>query len=289
MTDLADDLTSMAVIDAFKWWVNNDFEFLQRTEVLDATGQRTDNEVGRMDLSTFRDIADAYGVSRNVPGSPKDDVAGKILKKLSSPEMSASLLGSMCARKDKLVEFTRANAISVIYKETGRSVNRELASALSKITWFLRPEDWTVFDRYVGVAVLRRIGSGTMQMESFYDRLAPDFKEVSAAVSKAVVRHGFHPFLTNRIIDKFLFCHGLGMFDKKLRSHGKMTDSFVRASTQNDKLQRTSVKLHRSSLVASKLALGKHVSERLDGLAEEIRPILSAVSWTEPTPALGGR
>ena len=61
----------------------------------------------------------------------------------------------------------------------GKIEERRLASAFTKLTWFLQPDDWTIFDRNVGAAVLRSADTGSAQMAAYYKQIAQNWSCVS--------------------------------------------------------------------------------------------------------------
>ncbi|MBZ7924364.1 hypothetical protein LAC81_26925 [Ensifer adhaerens] len=161
----------------------------------------------------------------------------------------------------------------LLKRKDGNNSERQLASALSKLSWFMHPEGWTIFDKYVGAAVIGQDGSGLAQMSAFYQKLAPSWEARSKEVCGAAELAGFHPFLGYRIIDKYLYCHGLGMY----REPGQVRKTFrlIAASTLEDKLSRPAVEEHRRSLIWTLEAFGDPIVGNLRNLADIVGKSLS--------------
>jgi hypothetical protein len=171
-TSIEDDFAHLAVVDAYRWWINHDFGFLKATKMIGPDGNRTGRSVGEFDLQTMRRIARAYSVSRNIPSHDSVVEGEKVVDHLNGKELKDFSKLGFKERAAKPVKFVRANPAALkLAPGEEESKKRALASALSKLTWFLNPEDWTIFDKYVSAAVLRRGGAGVGQMERSSTRI----------------------------------------------------------------------------------------------------------------------
>lgn len=272
------DFATLAVIDAFRWWIHVDFGFLIETGILTHTGERTDNKVGHLDRPLLRRIAGAYSVSRNIPAHNADAEAEKLVTLFKEKAFRSALCAmDLGERGDLLAEFISASpAILVAAEEGGKPGSRQLASAISKLTWFMQPDGWTIFDKYVGVAALRKSGTGTAQFKSFYGKLAPSWDQTTAELKQVVVEHGFNELLSYRIIDKYLFCHGLGMFAV---ADGKST--LIRTADITYKIKSPALTNHRNGIIASQKALSPYLGTRLSALGEALETVLDDAGWTD--------
>ena len=271
-TELQNDFAFLAVVDAYKWWINADFGFLQETGILNSEGNRSAAQVGKIDAKLMRRIAREYTVSRNIPAHSDDLEAATLVKALSNPALHRDLSKPFKARAEALIKFVADNPVSLAPNAKGEVKTRQLASALSKLTWFLSPEDWTIFDKFVGVAVLRKSTTSGKQMGSYYSTLAKNWNEVSSGLCQAAENHGLNPLLGYRIADKYLFCHGVGMFDP---ATGKLDG----ASTLREKAKHPSVLSLRKSLSATEKVLSQHMGHRLRAISAEVAPILARSGW----------
>lgn len=269
----------MAVIDAYKWWMNCDFRFLQATGVLDASGNRSNRAVGSFELPIMRSIARAYTVSRNIPAHD-DDAAGQTLVRiLCAPETAEWLLLPFAERADELAKFVAANKVTLVPDKNGHQPQRQLASALSKLTWFLRPEDWTIFDKYVGAAVLRRDKAGLEQMRNYYPALAETWRETAGALVECTERRGLPGLLGYRIADKYLFFQGIGMYAPANRKSGELTERLDPAADPGQRLRAPAVQTSLSALTATEQVLSRHMGHILRQLADDVAPVLADSHW----------
>lgn len=245
--------------------------------MIDANGVRTGRTLGEFDLHTMRRIARAYSVSRNIPSHTSEVEGEKVVEHLNGDELKGFSALEFKQRATELVKFVKNNPTSLrLASGEQQPKKRSLASALSKLTWFLNPEDWTIFDKYVSAAVLRRDGAGVEQMKAFYDRLSNDWSSTLHGIETELKNRGFDHWLGSRIIDKYLFYHGVGMFETS--TNGKLR--VVEGATLPDKLQRPAVESMRQSLRASGQVLQSHMGSALEELAIAIAPILQSANWT---------
>lgn len=276
--NIKNDFACLAVVDAYRWWINYDFGFLIETKMIGLDGNRTGRKVGKYDLETMRRIARAYSVSRNIPSHESEVEGEKIVKHLNGGELRDISKSKFTKRAAQLVTFAKNNqAMLKLAPGQGEPKKRTVASALSKLTWFLNPEDWTIFDKYVSAAVLRRGGTGVPQMAKYYNELSEKWTDTLRAIELEVENAGFDPWLGSRIVDKYLFYHGVGMFS--MASDGKQR--LVEKATLAEKLQRPAVASIRRSLEASGQVLRAHLGNKLEDLATAIAPILKQTNWTK--------
>jgi hypothetical protein len=191
------EMSLMAVIDAYRGWITADYFILRLTGVLSKNGDRSDNTIGHIDADTLGYILSEYSIRRNV--AVEGDARCNLIKKLNSDCMQGILKEGFTKRAELLCKFSDENRIG----------ERKINSAYSKLTWFLRPEDWTMFDKFVNSAVLRRNQSN---MKECYENISKFWDENSSALSKKASDHKFNPLLGLRVFDKFLFCHGIGLY-----------------------------------------------------------------------------
>ncbi|TXR49458.1 hypothetical protein [Phyllobacterium endophyticum] len=104
-----DDFAYLAVVDAYRWWINHDFGFLQATRMIGADGKRTGRIVGEYDLQTMRRIARAYSVSRNIPSHDSAIEAEKVVEHLNGVKLTDFSRLKFEERASKLVKFVKHN------------------------------------------------------------------------------------------------------------------------------------------------------------------------------------
>ncbi len=169
------DFALLAVIDDYKWWISSDYGFLRLTGAIDDHGNPSEPGVSAICSTSLRRIARAYSVSRNIPSDEIDSQAQQVVgifMKSPRPEIHSK---DLLTRALALAALSKMTPMLVKRKNGGNS-ERQLASALSKLSWFIDPEGWTIFDKYVGAAVIGQDGSGQAQMSAFYEKLAPSWK-----------------------------------------------------------------------------------------------------------------
>lgn len=275
---MKDDFADLAVLDAYKWWIVSDFGFLQLTGVLDEHGN-DGLEIGRFDKDAMRRIARAYTVSRNIPSHEGDAQASTLAALLSGADLAPALRLPFAERAVALTEFVNANPVKLASKDESQPIEKKIASAITKLTWFLQPDDWTIFDKYVGVAVLRREGTGPKQMSSYYAELAGEWRKISAGLCEACAVHGFNRRLGYRIVDKFLFLHGIGMYVPGTRKNGEPRDVLDKKSRLADRFASASVAPIRDSLHSFASALPTDLNARLNQLGRDAASVLAAANW----------
>lgn len=271
---IINDFAQLAVLDAYKWWIVHDFGFLQLTGVLDADGKRTER-TGKLTGDTLRTIARAYSVNRNVPLGDDQGLANKLAGDLNNiPENHLSL--SLAQRAKALCTWVAVNPLEYRKRGSGEAQSKMVASAASKLTWFMAPEGWTIFDKFVGAAVLGKPGSGVQQMRSFYKSIADTWDEAAAQLAHASAAHGFSPLLGARIADKFLFLNGLGMMHLP---EGRKTETVDKDAGEEEQLTRASVVTARSALNSFAAALPENLRQNLGSLGEAVGPTLKKAGW----------
>jgi len=275
------DLVLLAVVDAYKWWATSDFGFLQATGILDQNGTRSARKVGVYDVHLVRRIARAYSVSRNIPVDQGDIHARSVADILNS-EAAGLVTMPFEKRAELLAALVESRPVRFPDRK-GRDAKRDLASAYSKLTWFLRPEDWTIFDRYVGLAVCGSNGVGTRQMRLFYDRLTPNWADLSPRITAVTAMHGFDPLLGYRIIDKWLFLHGMRGAAAGLRADDPVDEHTAFGTVL---AARSAFADICRSLRATEQVLHPLVGRRMLELAADLRPLLDRSPWlsTNNTP-----
>ncbi|WP_103729382.1 hypothetical protein [Novosphingobium sp. HII-3] len=278
-TDFGYEFAYIAVVDAYKWWINSDFGFLQATGVLAADGSETGVAVGTFDVTTMRRIARAYTVNRNIPAHAADAEGQRLAQALQAADVETWLCKPFAERAKCLADFVRSNPVQLEADANGKVTERQLASALSKLTWFLRPRDWTIFDKFVGAAVLGRDQAGIAQMTAYYETLAPTWGKVSTQLVDEVDKAGLCPLLGYRVADKYLFAQGVGMYRSALRKNGEAYDKVDSSLTLAQRFQSGAVQTLLTASRATGQVLSLHMGDTLSSLAAAVSPILSASAW----------
>ena len=206
----SDKPEKLAFVDAWRWWFTCDHAFWS-----EAQNQRC------VDVAFVRAVGQPYRVNRNIRVA-KLDHPTKIFtkgeregqaKQVRDPSDPHALAFSIMINELKYEEDAslsqRGKALAKALVEHRSAIAGTPASAASKVNWFLRPEGWTMFDRFVSIAVLGSHQSSVAGMEQFFDALdRRDFAKKLAEVREAIASP-FPKILAERVIDKYLFLMGL--------------------------------------------------------------------------------
>lgn len=198
MTDAASECRDVAARYAFalayQWWLNCDAYFvagLQNNTKLDGTW--------------IREIGSYYGVNRTVPTDKEGAFSKFILQSGQSSDMEID------KRAVHLTHSLQQAELLAHKGENGRKQDSRIpASAATKVSWFVWPQGWTMYDSYAARGVLGTRGSvGTARMERFYAALAHrGWKKLLFSV-RGEIPPQFSQLLAERTLDKHVLLLGL--------------------------------------------------------------------------------
>lgn len=162
------------------------------------TLKKMEGKGGKLTGDLARKISVRYSTHRTFRKSSAnknekwDAIAGAITA--LSQEMTGSLT-------DK-AERCRACA-----EELGANTSAIPYSGVTKLVWFLKPERWTIYDRFVANALAPPGTYGAERFSKFYQALEPSFDRVTEAIAEPVhaVEESIRP---ERVIDSFLMLAG---------------------------------------------------------------------------------
>jgi len=203
---------ALAFIDAYRWWLTCDCSF----------HQTADGGAG-VDRHFVRSVGAVYAVNRTIPAKhdldpenpyQKGKNRGQPRKVRDPSDPHAAALAAAVASFDIRQGETlgdRAKRLARLIDENAAAgkINASPISAMTKLLWFAKPDGWTMFDQYAALAVMAEHASSTAFMKNFYTVL--DRRGFTRLVDnvRGALRHPFHPLLAERVIDKFLFIHGV--------------------------------------------------------------------------------
>ncbi len=186
---------------AYQWWLMCDAYFANA----DLSSE--------LDERWLREIGKPYLVNRTIPNGREAAFVSMIKSSGQSDEMDLE---------------QRAARLSLALS---RNFDRQKvpASAASKVSWFVWPQGWTMYDRYAANALIGNpTASGLARMEMFYAALAMrGWNDILGEMRLALRPFALDARLAERTIDKFLFLHG--MDDAALEPALAMIDGFVDA------------------------------------------------------------
>lgn len=186
---------------AYQWWL-----------ICDAYFANADLS-SELDERWLREIGKPYLVNRTIPNGKEAAFVSMIKSSGQSAEMDLE---------------QRAARLSLALS---RNFDRQKvpASAASKVSWFVWPQGWTMYDSYAAKALIGNpSATGLARMELFYAALAMrGWIDLLGEMRLALRPFAFDPRLAERTIDKFLFLHG--MEEVALEPALAMIDGFVDA------------------------------------------------------------
>ena len=186
---------------AYQWWLICDSHF--------ANADLSTN----LDERWLREIGKPYLVNRTIPNGREAAFVGMIKSSGQSAEMDLE---------------QRAARLSLALSRNF-DCQKLPASAASKVSWFVWPQGWTMYDSYAAKALIGNpSATGLARMEMFYAALAMrGWNDLLREMRLALRPFAFDPRLAERTIDKFLFLHG--MEEAALEPALAMIDGFVDA------------------------------------------------------------
>lgn len=166
---------------------------------------------GRIDPAILRQIANSYYVSRGLRQNKEANIAALISERLSDWPTGLE---------------ERAAFVSDIASEArSRGLTKGMQlSGFSKLIWFVRPKDWTLYDSFAQRGLARH--GRSLEFADFYATLnALGFDETMQAM-RGVIAVSHFPFLwPERILDKYLML--CGHTDKKSIIDYRSHDAFI--------------------------------------------------------------
>ena len=211
-----DDGFPAAWQDAEVFW--STIAYLRCWWATDGINVKAIQRAGAMTPELLREIAKEYKVNRGIPradvvdiGDDDNDCDDDDYHRDPVARDLAALLNrdrgdwpvGLVERADRCCRILRiAQASKLFY--------RDQISAVTKFMWFLKPEGWTMFDRYAanGLGVDSRLPA-LQRMQAFYGALAErGFEEVCARMQKRIDDSAFKGLPAGRILDTLLMARG---------------------------------------------------------------------------------
>jgi len=100
--------------------------------------------------------------------------------------------------------------LAKLLKERGLTKNL-FVSGVTKLSWFVQPKDWTVFDSFVTNAMDVKGNTSISKMRHFYDELvARDFLKTSVEIQRILQNSPLRQLHAPRVLDKLMMFRGGG-------------------------------------------------------------------------------
>lgn len=189
-----------AVVEHYRTWIVDDG--LLRNS-LQAPNQILSSE-------QLRSIARKYGVNRGIYAIDKEpDDSTKAASDGNAAKL-AKLLNARAGNWPKGM-MARANHCLQLAKDAEEAdlTRGVLLSAMTKIMWFLKPDEWTMYDTFASNALNLKERGRTERFNAFYRTLSDlEFLAAAASVKSVLDRHDLTFLWGERVLDKFLMLAG---------------------------------------------------------------------------------
>ncbi|MET4085626.1 hypothetical protein [Bradyrhizobium sp. S3.5.5] len=198
-----------AVVDHVRTWLGEDGPFRHAIE----------RQNGRLDGVTLRRIAIVYNVNRGIrKGEAGVDIHANALAEMINEVRDWP--SDLRARAERCLDVART--------AQSRGHTKELqASALTKLSWFVEPAQWTVYDRFVARAMGVKAQATTEEkVTRFYAALEErGFPGLAKKIQDQLDDRPTMPLFGARVLDKLMMLSGARM------SQVSWADSFVLTAT----------------------------------------------------------
>ncbi|MBY3585152.1 hypothetical protein HJA77_28940 [Rhizobium bangladeshense] len=195
-------LPVLATIRYWWWWASHDLAYLKRV-----------GQTGRIDARLVRSIAKDYGIARGIR-KEKNDLDGEI-----NAERATRIAEAVNRHHNKFIACDvmtdRFNlCLEIVDKlsrgsdEHDRLTHYDFVSGVTKLSWFIAPNGWTMFDRLAAESLGIKSGTARKKAAKFYERLIKSefdalAKEMNAALEQdSLASEHFH---AERIVDQYLW------------------------------------------------------------------------------------
>ena len=195
-------LLSIAFKEHYLRWIEGDSQDYHQIHKVDDR---------KLTARVLRRIAKRYRINRGIRRlkETEGDPVGKKLAEIlteAAPQLKKRPIRNRWVLTRKVAEDSRT-AMNRFFPNDNV---RPIVSGVTKLTWFLAPHGWTMFDRLARQAV----GVGKMTAEkqaaAFYDQLsARQFCKHVGTVQDVLNSHGFGNLFAERVIDKYLMLAAL--------------------------------------------------------------------------------
>lgn len=187
-------LMRAAVYEGVRWWFA--FDGVLTHQIKQQGGQIT--------MPQTRAVAALYNFGRNLPS--EDARVQHVVDTVNA--FSGKVYLSFDSRAADI-----ETAITTLHAELKRSSQNNQAfritSGMTKLTWFVAPENWTPFDRLACAALGIKTADSLKRMRKFYKKLdAMDYAGKSARIKDLSHTTLFSATSGERILDKFLMFNG---------------------------------------------------------------------------------
>lgn len=200
-----DDLDKVRRRELLKWAVVEHYRTWRSFDGIQLKRMPPDG----IDAASVRRIAKEYYVNRGIL-STKDANGKKIAGRDDHADWLAIRLNDEAKNWPGPLN-DRATRCAEVAKHASKEKHTkgELASAITKLVWFLKPDGWTMFDELaangLGIPEKRSIDRMPLFFRALSDR---GFTDDARTINEALNANGFGELFGERVIDKFLMFSG---------------------------------------------------------------------------------
>lgn len=191
----ADNQVYWATLAYARWWLAVDGPFLGAVDARKGFTQ-----------PLLRRVAVRYNVNRGLL-QPK----GQAEERDASATGVIALLSATANEWPDDLQDRAARCVQIAETALDKGWTKTLqVSGVSKFMWFLKPDGWTLFDRFAVAGMKVPVSwSRRAQFEAFYEALADaDFNDVAGRIEKTVVSSSIPHLPSSRILDSLLMARG---------------------------------------------------------------------------------
>ncbi|NKL87332.1 hypothetical protein [Rhizobium leguminosarum] len=199
------DLNSLPVLATIRywwWWASHDLAYLMRI-----------GQTGAIDAQLVKSIAKDYGIARGIR-KEENDPDGEI-----SPRRATRIAEAVNRRgrgfracEGLTDRFTLCleivTELNGSHDESDRLTHNDFVSGVTKLSWFIAPQGWTMFDRLAAEALGIKSGTARKKAAKFYERLTKvEFIGLAKEMNAALDHNGLaaEHFHAERIVDQYLW------------------------------------------------------------------------------------
>ncbi|MGR4844596.1 hypothetical protein ACIPSK_18550 [Rhizobium sp. LARHSG275] len=199
------NLNSLPVLAAIRywwWWASHDLAYLKRI-----------GQTGAIDAQLVRSIAKDYGIARGIrkeKNDPDGEIsarrATRIAEAVNRRNRDFSACESMTDRFNLCLDIV--TELKGNHDDNDRLTHYDLVSGVTKLSWFVAPDGWTMFDRLAAEALGIKSGTAREKAVKFYERLAnAEFAALTQEMNAALEHNGLaaRHFHAERIVDQYLW------------------------------------------------------------------------------------
>ncbi|NEJ02802.1 hypothetical protein [Rhizobium ruizarguesonis] len=213
---LGEDLNSLPVLATIRywwWWASHDLAYLRRIR-----------QTGAIDAQLVRLIARDYGIARGIRKEKNDpdgeittERATRIAEAINRRHHDFSICEVMTDRLKLCLDIV--TELNGSHDESERLTHNDFVSGVTKLSWFIAPHRWTMFDRLAAEALGIKAGTARKKAAKFYERLTKaEFVGLAKEMNAALEHNGLaaEHFHAERIVDQYLWLSASNLVGRSL-------------------------------------------------------------------------